>query len=88
MTGVNQFFIEDMDLDGSTDIVTNDQDGRVTVFYGETAQSGPTYLSQTGTHCDDDRQTRVQDNSTLIRRFGIELQDDLAIVDDSLVRRS
>ena len=87
MNEVMQLFVEDMDLDGSVDIITHDRDGYVRIFYGGTSTSWPTYLSQSGALCDEQRQERVGDESIVVKRFGMQLATWLQIVDDSLVHR-
>jgi hypothetical protein len=84
-SGIYQIFLEDMDKDGSLDIVTNDKKGFVKIFYG--GKNGQnTYVSTNKATCDTGRYNRQAANTTIITRFGINLTND-EIVDNSMAHR-
>ncbi|HMT01663.1 MAG TPA: VCBS repeat-containing protein, partial [Candidatus Absconditabacterales bacterium] len=45
LSQVYQIFFQDMDLDDKLDIITNDSDGSIKIFYGGSSSAGPHYLS-------------------------------------------
>lgn len=84
-SGVYQIFLEDMDKDGSLDIITNDKKGFVKIFYG--GKNGQnTYVSTNKATCDTGRYNRQAVNTTIITRFGIKLNAD-EVVDNSMAHR-
>lgn len=88
ISGVHQLFIQDMDKDGNLDIVTNDIAGDVKIFYGGKDSHGDGYYISTLTSvCDDGRYTRQQNNQQTVKRFGLQINPDRYITDDSLVHR-
>lgn len=80
---VHQFFMRDMDLDGSVDIITNDIHGTVRITYG--GKNKP-YLSRDRITCDSDRKTRSTKDSLVVTRFALELTDD-PVRDGSIIHR-
>lgn len=84
---VHQIFFEDMDADGSIDIITNDWNGDIKIFYGWENDNGEwNYISTLDYTCDTQWSDRQEDQQLLVKRFGIELQETLQIVDSSIVR--
>ncbi len=69
LSGVHQFFIKDMDLDGKIDIVTLDIKGYLKIFYGEGKDKNHSYLSQEVYACDEDRYKRQEKSHKLIKKF-------------------
>lgn len=64
---VRQLFAEDMDADGALDIITNDINGDIKVFYGGSSGGKPNYVSTNPLRCDDDRKERL--NVQLVKSF-------------------
>jgi hypothetical protein len=81
--GLVQLFVKDMDLDGAVDIITNDNEGAIQIFYG--GKDSP-YLSRDPYLCDDQWLDRLTDESLLVTQVGIELHSD-PVYDNSLVHR-
>lgn len=86
-SNINQLFIEDMDQDGVLDIVTNDKYNNATIFYGGETNDGPNYLSTTTGTCDVDWYERQKDNYTVVKRFGMRVNSNRRIQDNSLIHR-
>ena len=77
-----------MNQDGNIDIVTNDLAGDVKIFYGgKDSQGNGYYISTQKGVCDDGRYTRQQNNYQTVKRFGLQINSDRYITDDSLVHR-
>jgi hypothetical protein len=53
VSSIKQIFFEDMDKDGSLDIVTFDLRGDIKIFYGGSSSDGVNYLSQLDYACDE-----------------------------------
>lgn len=87
LASVEQFFLEDMDLDGALDIVVNTHLGEVKIIYGWSSASGDNYISNELLGCDNQRRDRQQDSIKLVKQYGSELRSELKIVDNSLIRR-
>lgn len=86
LAGVHQLFVEDMDQDGNMDIVTNDIAGDVKIFYGGKDSHGDGYYISTLTGiCDDNRFDRQENNYQTVKSFGLRIQSDRLITDESLV---
>ncbi len=86
LSGVHQFFIKDMDLDGKIDIVTLDIKGYLKIFYGEGKDKNHSYLSQEVYACDEDRYKRQEKSHKLIKKFWLQVNGE-AVTDESLIRR-
>lgn len=88
---LHQIFLEDMDVDGSLDIVTNDSLWFIKIFYGGTTNGNVNYLSTNKYMCDENRYERSvwtwnQKNSQIVYQFGIKLDATSHILDQSLIR--
>ena len=81
----HQIFLQDMDMDGAVDIVTNDDLWFIKIFYGGT-DGGWTvnYLSTNKYMCDENWYQRVSNNSKIVYQFGITAYSG-HIVDTSLI---
>lgn len=88
LDGVTQLFVEDMNNDGAIDIVTNDREWAIKIFYWGSTNGGSNYVSELSYTCDDARQDRQEDNVKLVKQFGVQLDETLRIVDSSLVHRN
>lgn len=84
---LRQIFLEDMDLDGAVDIVTNDGLWFIKIFYGGTTDWNVNYLSTNKYMCDDDWYTRIERNTKLVYQFWIKLDNHSHVLDQSLVHR-
>lgn len=69
MSGIFQFFIEDMDLDGNMDVVINDYKGYVKIFYGGSTNNYANYISKENYACDDERYDRQKDNTLTVTQL-------------------
>jgi hypothetical protein len=87
LSGVAQIFLEDMDKDEALDIITNDLKGFVTIFYGGKTNGYANYLSKEVATCDTGRYERQKDATTIVTRYGIRIDEQLKIVDNSMVHR-
>lgn len=68
----HQIFLQDMDMDGAVDIVTNDDLWFIKIFYGWTNSDWTTnYLSTNKYMCDENWYQRVSNNSKIVYQFGI-----------------
>ncbi len=88
---VFQIFFEDMDQDGSLDIVTNDKFGYIKIFYGgdNNPRDEDNYVSSDKYKCDENwygKQT-YQENTKMVYRFGIRVNENVKVLDQSLVHR-
>jgi hypothetical protein len=83
----HQVFVQDMDQDNNVDIITNDTDGNIKIFYGGSDTDGAYYISNLPYTCDSNRRNRQENQSTLVKSFGIELDSSKKIIDTSLVHR-
>lgn len=70
---VKQLFAEYIDDDTYLDIVTNDIDGAIKVFYWWSDDQGPNYLSLDPLSCDDDWKQRQQDDMVLVKQYDTSL---------------
>ena len=85
LSTIKQFFIEDMDDDGKMDIVTNDTFNDAKIFYGGKTNNGANYISNITGACDDQRYERQKNNYKIIKRFGIKIDSETVVQDESLV---
>jgi len=86
--GINQIFFEDMDDDGKLDIITNDKLGFIKIFYGGKTNGKENYVSSDKNFCDDNRHQRqsANNNTKMVYRFGISIDENIKVVDQSMVR--
>ena len=83
---LHQIFLEDMDQDWALDIVTNDSLWFIKIFYwGSDSAWHTNYLSTNKYMCDEDWYTRVDNNSKLVYQFGIKIDNNEHILDQSLI---
>ena len=87
LDGVSQLFVEDMDLDGTVDIITHDKEWAVKIFYGWMTNGWSNYVSELAYTCDDWWKDRQEDNVVLVKQYGVELDPEIHILDASLVHR-
>ncbi|MFZ2718776.1 MAG: VCBS repeat-containing protein, partial [Candidatus Absconditicoccaceae bacterium] len=91
LSGIDQLFLQDMNKDKKIDIITNDKEGYIKIFYGgnNNSQSYANYVSKLKYTCDPDRYIRqsVNQNTKIVKRFGIQLDEDNKILDNSLIHR-
>lgn len=86
--GVYQLFIEDMNKDGNLDIVTNEKNGDINIFYGGKDSKGRwTYISNQTAVCDSQRFERQKYNYQHIKRIWLQIRDNRFITDQSIVHR-
>jgi hypothetical protein len=69
MSGIYQFFIQDMDMDGKVDIVTNDKKGQVKIFYGGNTNDYANYVSKLNYACDEEWYERQKANTLTVTQF-------------------
>jgi hypothetical protein len=88
LSAVHQLFVQDMDQDDNMDIVTNDIQGEVKIFYGGKDSHGDGYYLSTLTGvCDSNRFERQENNYQTVKKFGLKVNTDRYVTDDSLVHR-
>ena len=89
LSDVSQIFLKDMDLDGNMDIITNDYDWYVKVFYGwKTTKDWWNYFSSLNYTCDAQRYSRQKNSEVLVKKYGISIDNTSFLQDTSLVRRN
>ncbi len=96
ISGIFQIFFEDMDQDGSLDVVVNDKLGFIKIFYGWTdnPQNLDNYVSNDKYKCDDWRHERLNywndttnPNTKMAYRFGIRVNENVKVLDKSSIHR-
>ena len=85
LSGVSQFFLEDMNLDKASDLVTYDKRGDIKIFYANGKGDTHSFLSNNAYTCDTDRYNRQKNNINLVHNIGVQLSKD-KITDKSIVR--
>ena len=70
---VNQFFVEDMDLDGATDIITYDKKWYIKVFFWWSTSAWPNYLSTEKYTCDKWWYNREAPNTTIVAALWVQV---------------
>jgi len=85
LSGVSQFFLEDMNLDKASDLVTYDKRGDIKIFYANGKGDAHSFLSNNAYTCDTDRYNRQKNNINLVHNIGVQLSKD-KITDKSIVR--
>lgn len=85
---VGQIFFEDMNGDKKLDIITNDKLWYIKIFYGGQTNGKDNYVSNDKNMCDDGRYQRQTstDNTNMVYRFGIRVNENIKVVDKSLIR--
>jgi hypothetical protein len=68
---VRQLFVDDMNGDKKLDIITNDINWDIKVFYWGSASAWPSYLSKDQFECDENRKSRQ--NQLLVKSFSTKL---------------
>jgi hypothetical protein len=76
-----------MDDDGQLDIVTNDSFNDVKIFYGGKTSKGANYISNTTGICDTQRYQRQKDTYQTVKRFGMKIDSETVVQDESLIHR-
>lgn len=79
---MGQIFLEDMDQDGSMDIVYTTDTGQLRIAYGGEGS----YVSTSSMFCDAQWRQRQENTNLLLRQYGVQIEDDLEVVDNSLFR--
>lgn len=93
INNIHQIFLKDMDLDGALDIVTNDNLWFIKIFYWGKTNWNSNYLSTNKYTCDTWRYDRLSSssnwkpNTKLVYQFGIKIDNENHILDQSLIRR-
>lgn len=87
LSGVSQFFLEDMNLDKASDLVTYDTHWDIKIFYGNGPANNHSYLSTDPYSCDPNWHQRQKSNINLVHTIGVQLSND-KIKDKSIVRRA
>ena len=86
LTGTHPIFVKDMDLDGKIDIATFDVRGYLKIFYGNWSKKSHSYLSNTGSTCDDERFKRQEKSTKIVKKFWLQLGN-TPVKDRSIIRR-
>jgi hypothetical protein len=77
-----------MDDDGNIDIITNDDRNDIKIFYGGADKDdNGNYLSTLTYTCDNEWYERQKNSTQTVRSLGMEVDEDLYIQNQSLVRR-
>ena len=87
VNNLHQIFLKDMDLDGALDIVTNDNLWFIKIFYWWKTNWYSNYLSTNKYTCDTWRHDRLGSNEKIVYQFGVKIDNESHILDQSLVRR-
>jgi hypothetical protein len=85
ISDIYQIFFEDMNKDGAIDIITNDVKGYIKIFYGGKTNGYVNYLSKEKHTCDSDRYERQKNNTTIVTRYGLRINESLNIIDNSML---
>lgn len=84
---IQQFFMKDMDMNGTLDIVTLDRLSDIKIFYGGGNEEDANYISSTMGICDVNRYNRQKNNYKTVKRFGMKINSDRTIQDESIIHR-
>ena len=88
MEGINQFFVDDMDLDGKVDIITYDKKWYIKVFFWWSVKQWPNqwpnYLSTGKYYCDTWWYDREVNNTTVVAALGVQVVGD-SVFDNSMI---
>ena len=82
---IDQRFVEDMDNDGLSDIITN-QAWQIKIIYGWSIGNWYSYISQLHDSCDQNRQSRQNNSIKTIETLATQIAE-WNTVDNSLLRR-
>lgn len=85
LSGVLQIFIDDMDNDWRTDIVTLDKRWYVKIFYGYWSKNRHSYLSKEIYSCDENRYERNKWQTKIVKKLWLKL-DSKGVADSSILR--
>ena len=85
LSWVIQLFIEDMDNDWRSDLVTLDKKWYLKIVYWNGTKSTHSYLSKDVYDCDKNRYQRQEWSTKIVKKFWIKL-DTAWIADDSILR--
>ncbi len=83
---LNQFFVEDMDLDNVSDIITYDEKWYIKVFYWWSTKKEPNYLSKEKYACDSWWYDREVNNTTVVTALWLQIYSG-DIYDNSMMHR-
>ncbi len=83
---LNQFFVEDMDLDDVSDIVTYDEKWYIKIFYWWSTKKWPNYLSKEKYACDSWWYDREINNTTVVTAFWVQISSG-DVYDNSMMYR-
>lgn len=86
LSWVNQFFVEDMDLDWIGDIVTSDSKWYIKIFYWGNSKWGPNYLSTEKYACDTWWYEREVGNIEVVTALWLKISKE-DIYDNSMIYR-
>lgn len=86
LKGLTQFFVEDMDVDGITDIVTYDGKWYVKVFYWGSNEKWSHYLSKDKYACDSWWYDREVDNTVTVTALWTQISSE-NVYDNSMMYR-
>ena len=86
ISDIHQLFVEDMDVDGNTDIVVYDNKWFIKIFYWWSTNWGPNYLSTWVYACDTWRYLRSRWNTQTLTAFGLKVTSD-PVFDNSMLHR-
>lgn len=84
---LHQLFIQDMDWDGITDILTYDFIGDIKLFYGGWGRENHSYLSKEAYKCDPERSKRQKNSVQRLKNLATSITPK-ETKDESLVRRA
>jgi hypothetical protein len=87
LSNVRDLYIEDMNNDGITDIISNDSRGQVRIFYWGNEWWQWFYTSSNPNGCDAWWQQRQANHVMTVATFWLNLNQNTPIYDDSLVHR-
>lgn len=82
---LQQLFFEDMDKDWNIDIITNDLIWDIKIFYWWSKKGKANYVSTMSYACDDGWYDRQKDQVKLVKSFGVVVDPDYYIQDDSMI---
>lgn len=85
ISDIYQIFFEDMNKDWAIDIITNDAKGYIKIFYWWKTNGYINYLSKEKYTCDSDRHKRQQENTKVVTRYGIRINESIKIIDNSMI---
>ena len=84
---LNQFFVEDMDVDWVSDIITYDEKWYIKVFYWWSTRQWPNYLSKEKYACDSWWYDREINNTTIVTALWLQISSG-DVYDNSMMYRT